>query len=70
MWQQGAPAVIVRGETKNAPPPTTYRERDPPHGENGSHIERKDCPHRKNAPILFMYFPPGERLLCLPTCEH
>ena len=37
------------GKTKNSPTP--YGERDPPHGENGPHVERKDCSHRKNAPI-------------------
>ena len=25
----------------------TYRGRDPPHGENGLYVERKDCPYRE-----------------------
>ena len=36
---------------KMPPPPTTYGERSPPHRENGPHVERKHCPHRKNAPL-------------------
>ena len=65
------------GKTKNAPTP--YGERYPPHGENGPHMETKDCPHRKNAPVgeksppcnfLFMLLPPGRtHTFALLFCE-
>ena len=40
-----------RGKTIYTPPPATYGERDPPHGENGLYVERKNFPHRKITPI-------------------
>ena len=43
------------GKSNNAPPPHAENETTPPppHTEkwHGPHVERKDCPHRKNTPI-------------------
>ena len=47
----GAPAKNCQGGGKTKNTPTTYGERDPPHGENSLYVERKDCPHRKNTPL-------------------
>ena len=77
----GAPAKNCQGggggqDQKYPPPlPKTYGERDPPHGENGLYMERKDCPHRKNTPkgatpphMEFFYScsPPGRVLTRSP----
>ena len=77
MWQQEVPAKIVMGgKPNNAPPPMQKRRPPPlPHGKNDPHVERKDCPHRKNIPLgeppphieFFYSCPPGERLL-FPPC--
>ena len=67
---RGSRKNIVKGGGAGPKMPTlltTYGERDPPHGENGPHVERKHCPHRKNDPtgksppwnFLSMLLPPG-----------
>ena len=49
-------------------PLTTYGERDPPHGENGLYMERKDCAHiEKNTPIGETVSPPHEIFLFMLT---
>ena len=53
-------------------PPTPYGERNPQHGKNGPHVERKDYSHRKNAPPLRIFYscaspPPGKTPTFAPT---
>ena len=50
MCQQEAPAKIVKDKPNNAPLPQAKKETSLPHRKNGSHVERKDCPHRRNTP--------------------
>ena len=75
------------GKPNNSPPPPPpappMQKGDPPPPpshtrKNDTHVERKDCPHKKNTPIgethppphrifLFMFSPPPLRASTLPS---
>ena len=48
---RGSRKKLSGGRQDQKYPHDIYGERDPPHGENGLYVERKDCPHRKNTPL-------------------
>ena len=53
MTTRGSRKNCYGGKPNNAPPPPHAEKRPPPTRKkwHGPHVERNDCPHRKNTPV-------------------